>query len=146
MTGKHHEGVKELDREAAIQHLTRWQQDGISVGAYFAVAGAIAGVTMLARIAEISVRIVLSSEDASLSFSLKDARFEYGPLQVFSFPSKRGPAVALTHLPQGLLSADGLHIRLQSGHSLFLCDSRALGPHWLSLVAGSMGELGPGGK
>jgi hypothetical protein len=131
-----------IDKEQAMKYLTQWQQQSTPLGAYLAVPRSLAGVTMLAQITEVSVRIVLTNGSAILRFSLQNARFEYGPLRILALPSKLGPAVAVSHAPQGLLPRDGLHIRLESGPSLFLCDIHELGQNWLALVASSMDETG----
>jgi hypothetical protein len=130
----------QISKEQAIEYLTRWHEKNTAIGVYLSVPGAVAGLTMLAQITEVSVRIVITNESSILRFSLDNARFEYGPMHVWSLPSQSGPAVVLTHLSQGLLSKDGLHIRLDSGFSLFLCEDRELEKHWLVLTASSMVE------
>jgi len=135
----------DITTEQAFERLTRWQQAGTTLGSYLSSPGAVVGLAMLAQIAEISVRIVLTSESTVLCFSLDKARFQFGPLSVLSLPSKLGPAVALTHLPGGLLAADGLHIRLESGFVLFLCESPEFGQHWLNSAASFLGQPELGG-
>jgi len=135
----------EITKEQAFERLKRWCDAGTTLGAYLGGPSATVGLTMLARIAELSVRIVLESESTVLCLSLDKARFQCGPLQVLSLPSKLGPAVAITHLPGGLLAADGLHIRLEPGFVPFLCECRERGRDWLNSAAAAMAEPDLGG-
>lgn len=75
---------------------------------------------MLAKIADVSSRIVFENDSGILRFSLYKARFAYGPVLVLRTPSRAG-----------LVEIDGLHIWLDSGHWLFICDGKGLGQEWL---------------
>ena|SRR5947207_13624846 len=135
----------DITKERAFEYLKQWQKENASLGLYFGVPEAVVGLIMLAQVSEVSIRIVLTNESSVFRFSLENARFQFGPLHVLCLPSTRGPAIALTSLPNGLLATDGLHIRLESGFVLFLCELKSAEQRWLNSVAGSMGELGPGG-
>src|ERR1041385_4976399 len=103
----------DITKERAFEQLEQWQKEGLSLGSYFGVPKAVVGLTMIARITEVSIRLVLINEASIFSFSLDNARYQFGPLQVLSFPSTRGPAVMLTHLPGGLIATEGVHILLE---------------------------------
>jgi hypothetical protein len=110
----------EITREQALDCLNRWKQSGTTVGLYFAARGGTAGSTMLARITEVGARIVFRNEATVLRYALYKARFDYGPIQVLLRPSR-----------EGMVSIDGLHIWLESGHWLFVCDGAGVGQSWL---------------
>jgi len=110
----------EITREDALARLNRWRRNRTTVGLYFAARGGTAGSTMLARITEVGATIVFRNESTVLRHALYKARFEYGPVQVLLRPSR-----------EGMVSIDGLHIWLESGHWLFVCDSVGVGQSWL---------------
>ena len=60
----------EISWQQAIGLLNRWKQDGSAVGLHFAARVGTAGSTMLARIAEISSRIVFKNDSGSFQFGL----------------------------------------------------------------------------
>lgn len=110
----------EISREQALECLSRWKQRNTLVGLHFAARGGTAGSTMLARITEVGTRIVFKNESSVLRFALYKARFEFGPVQVLLRPSR-----------EGLAEIDGLHIWLESGHWLFVCDGQGVAQDWL---------------
>ena len=126
--------VMEISREQAIECLNRWKQRNTRVGLYFAARGGTAGSAMLARITDVDATIVFRNEGAVLRYGLFKARFEYGPLQVMLRPSR-----------EGMVSIDGLHIWLESGHWLFVCDGEGAGQHWLESTGLAKEPKKPGG-
>jgi len=110
----------EITREEALERLHRWKANQTTVGLYFAACGGTAGSTMLARITGVGARIVFRNEGTVLRYGLYKARFEYGPVQVLLRPSR-----------EGMVSIDGLHMWLESGHWLFVCDCERIGQNWL---------------
>ena len=110
----------EISREQALEHLNRWKLGQTTVGLYFAARGGTAGSTMLARITSVGASLVFRNESTVLRYALYKARFEYGPVQVLLQPSR-----------EGLVSISGLHIWLDSGHWLFVCDREGIGENWL---------------
>lgn len=110
----------EITRDEALELLNRWKANQTKVGLYFAARGGTAGSTMLARITEVGARIVFRNEGTILRYGLYKARFEYGPVRVLLRPSRAG-----------MVSIEGLHIWLESGHWLFVCDGGAIGQRWL---------------
>jgi hypothetical protein len=112
--------VMKISGEQAIECLNRWKQAGTVVGLHFAARGGTAGSTMLARITEVGARIVFKNESSVLRFALYKAHFEFGPVQVLLRPSR-----------EGLAQIDGLHIWLESGHWLFVCDGQGIAQDWL---------------
>ena len=110
----------EISREEALGWLKRWQQSRATVGLIFAAQGGTAHSAMLAQISEISSRLVFKSASSILGFSLIKARIEHRPVTVLRFPHR-----------EGLTQIDGLHIWLESGHWLFICDAQGLGEKWL---------------
>ena len=110
----------EITREEALELLHRWKANRTTVGLYFAARGGTAGSTMLARITDVGATIVFRNEATVLRYGLYQARFEYGPVQVLLRPSR-----------EGMVSIDGLHIWLESGHWLFVCDGERIGQNWL---------------
>jgi hypothetical protein len=75
---------------------------------------------MLARITEVGARIVFRNEGTELRYALYKARFDFGPMQVLLRPSR-----------ESMVSIAGLHIWLESGHWLFVCDGAGVGQSWL---------------
>ncbi len=122
----------EISREEALNSLRRWKHSGTTVGLIFAAHGGTAGSAMLAEIAELSSRIVFKTEMSVLTFGLFQAHFELRPLTVLRFPKR-----------EGLAQIDGLHIWLESGHWLFVCDARGLGNKWLESAARALERGGP---
>ncbi len=114
----------EIAKEQAIEALKRWQEHGATVALWFAARGGTAGVTMLARITRVSGGIVFRNESSVLRFALHKARYEYGPLLFFRFPAKEGAA-----------QINGMHIYLESGHWLFVCDDELKGARWLKALS-----------
>ena len=110
----------EITREEALERLHRWKANQTTVGLYFAARGGTAGSTMLAQITGVGATIVFRNEATVLRYGLYKARFEYGPVQVLLRPSR-----------EGLVSIDGLHIWLDAGHWLFVCDGAGIGQNWL---------------
>lgn len=110
----------EISREQALETLNRWKLGQTTVGLYFAARGGTAGSTMLARITGLGATIVFRNESTVLRYALYKARFEYGPVQVLLKPSR-----------EGMVSIHGLHIWLESGHWLFVCDGEGIGQNWL---------------
>jgi len=100
--------------------LHRWKANQTTVGLYFAARGGTAASTMLARITGLGATIVFRNEAKVLRYGLHKARFEYGPVQVLLRPSR-----------EGMISVEGLHIWLESGHWLFVCDGERMGQDWL---------------
>jgi len=124
----------EITREQALEWLNRWKQKRTTVGLYFAARGGTAGSTMLARITDVGATIVFRNEGTVLRYGLYKARFEYGPLQVLLKPSR-----------EGMVSIDGLHIWLESGHWLFVCDGEGIGQNWLESAGLASEPKKPGG-
>ena len=89
---------------------------------------------MLAKIANVSSRIVFTNDSSVLCFALHKARFAMGGVQVLLRPSR-----------EGLAEIDGLHIWLESGHWMFVCDGRGLGREWLESTSLQRMFKGPGG-
>jgi hypothetical protein len=110
----------EISREQALACLSRWKDSNTMVGLYFAARGGTAGSTMLARIIEVGARIVFKNDSTVLRYALYKPRFEFGPMQVFLRPSR-----------EAMVEIDGLHIWLESGHWLFVCDGEGVGRRWL---------------
>ena len=104
-----------------MECLNRWKDCGTLVGLYFAARGGTAFSTMLARITEVGATLVLRNEATLLRYSLCQARFEFRPVQVFLKPSR-----------EGMRQIDGLHITLESGHWLFVCDGEGVAQEWLA--------------
>ena len=119
----------EMSREQAIDLLAQWKHTGITVGIYFAASGGTVVTTMLAQISHVSSRIVLTTGSGLLRFALYRARFEYSPLTVLQIPASEG----VSHI-------DGLHIWLESGHWLFVCDVKGQGARWLRASAQALGQ------
>ena len=118
-----------MSREQAIDLLAQWEQTGITVGIYFAASGGTVVTTMLGQISHVSSRIVLTTESGLLRFALYRARFEYSPLSVLQIPAR-----------EGVSQTDGLHIWLESGHWLFVCDVKGQGKRWLRVSAQACGQ------
>ena len=123
----------EISRDQAIEFLKHWKQNETIVGLHFAARGGTAGSTMLAKLTEVSSRVVFRNDLGFLRFSLYKARFAYGRVRVFLHPSREGRA-----------EVEGLHIWLESGHWLFICDSQGLGREWLEATGMQGGVEGPG--
>ena len=111
----------EISREKALECLNRWKDRNTLVGLYFAARGGTAFSTMLARITEVGATLVLRNEATLLRYSLCHAKFEFRPVQVFLRPSR-----------EGMREIDGLHITLESGHWLFVCDGEGVAQDWLA--------------
>lgn len=124
----------EISRKEAMDSLKRWQQNGTTVGLHFAAHGGTAVPTMLARVAEVSSRIVVKNASSVLNFGVFKARFAYGPLEVLLSPSR-----------EGLAEIRGLHIWLESGHWLFICDVQGSEQRWLELAGLALEAKGPSG-
>jgi hypothetical protein len=124
----------EIPRQQAIDLLKSWKQKGSTVGLHFAARGGTAGSTMLAKVAEVSSRIVFKNESSVLQFALYKARFAYGPVRTFLQPSR-----------EGSVELAGLHIWLESGHWLIICDAEGLGPEWLQGTSIRRALKGTGG-
>lgn len=114
----------EIPREKALKILRNWKESQTVVGLHFAARGGTAGSTMLARITEVSSRIIFRSDAAVHSFGLYKARFAFGEVQAMLQPSR-----------EGLAEIEGLHIWLESGHWLFICDGTKLNSEWLDSAA-----------
>lgn len=125
----------EIPRQQAIALLRRWKQNETTVGLQFAARGGTAGSTMLARVRQVSSRVVFVNESSVLSFGLYQARFALSAVQVMLRPSR-----------DGLRRIDGLHIWLASGHWLFVCDGDGLGSEWLESGGFPMRLKGPKGS
>ena len=125
----------EISRDEALSHLERWKQKGTALGVHFAGRGGTAASTLLAQITEVSSRIVLKNDSGVLQLSLYKARFEYGPLTVLRIPAR-----------EGLGQMDGLHVWLDSGHWLFICDVQGQAQKWLEFAAKSLQANKPGGS
>ena len=110
----------EISREHALECLRRWKDHNTLVGLYFAARGGTAFSSMLARIADVGASIVFKNESAILRYALDQARFEYRPVQVLLRPSR-----------EGMVTIDGLHVWLESGHWLFVCDGEGVAHDWL---------------
>src|SRR5437879_6645229 len=106
----------EISRDQAVAYLERWMGKGTVLGLQFAGRGGTATSSMLAQITEVSSRIVLRNDSSVLQFSLRKARFEYGPVTVLWMPVR-----------EALGPVDGLHVWLVSGHWLFISDIQDLG-------------------
>ena len=113
-------GLMEISKQQGVDLMKRWKQDETTVGLHFAARGGTAGSTMLAKIAEVSSRIVFKNDSGSFHFTLYKARFADGPVR--AFPTPREKAVVEIH---------GLHIWLESGHWLFISEANGLAPDWL---------------
>lgn len=124
----------EISREQAIERLNRWKASNTLVGLYFAARGGTAGSTMLARITDVGATIVFRNESTVLRYALYKARFEYGQLQVMLRPSR-----------EGMATIDGLHVWLESGHWLFVCDGEGVGQLWLESTGLATEPKKPGG-
>jgi hypothetical protein len=124
----------EITREQAIESLERWKRSGATVGLHFAARGGTAASTMLARVTEISSRIVFKNQSSVLCFGLFKARFSYGRVQMLLWPSR-----------EGLAEVHGLEIWLDSGHWLFICDVQGLEEKWLEMAGLALATKGPGG-
>jgi hypothetical protein len=118
----------DITREEALERLNRWKQSQTKVGLYFAARGGTAGSTMLARITDVGATIVFRNHATVLRYALYKARFEFGPVQVLLRPSR-----------EGMVSIEGLHVWLESGHWLFVCDGADIGQNWLE-AAGLVSE------
>ncbi|HKN34135.1 MAG TPA: hypothetical protein VJX16_12930 [Terriglobales bacterium] len=108
---------------------------GTVLGLQFAGRGGTATSSMLAQITEVSARIVLRNDSSVLQFSLRKARFEYGPVTVLRMPAR-----------EGLAQVDGLHVWLESGHWLFICDIQGQGQKWLEFATNSLQQNKAGGS
>jgi hypothetical protein len=124
----------EISREQALECLNRWKQANALVGLYFAARGGTAGSTMLARITQVGARIVFRNESTILRYALYQARFEFGPMQVLLRPSR-----------DAMVEIEGLHIWLESGHWLFICDGEGVGQRWLESSGLAAQPKKPGG-
>ena len=124
----------EISREQAIECLNRWKTSNTLVGLYFAARGGTASSRMLARITEVGARITFRNESTVLHYGLYQARFEYRGLQVLLRPSR-----------DAMVSIDGLHIWLESGHWLFVCDGEGVGQSWLESAGFTIEQKGSGG-
>jgi hypothetical protein len=124
----------EISREQALTSLRRWQQSGTTLGLIFAARGGTAHSAMLAQISEVSSRVVFKAESSILGFSLLKVRFERRPITVLRFPHR-----------EGLTQIDGLHIWLESGHWLFICDAQGMGEKWLETASKLLEQKRPGG-
>lgn len=113
----------EISRQQALDLLKNWEQTQTALGLHFAARGGTLGSTMLASITEVSSRIIFKSDAAVLSFGLYKARFALGKVQALLRPSR-----------EGLAEIEGLHIWLESGHWLFICDGTELGAEWLDFT------------
>ena len=113
----------EITKDKALEMLKLWHHKGTTVALWFAAKGGTAMSAMQATITGLSATIVFRSETSLLSFALYQARFEYGPLEFMRFP-----------LREGLSQINGLHIYLESGHRLFVCDDRQQGQRWMEFV------------
>jgi hypothetical protein len=111
----------EISREQALKCLNRWKDRNTLVGLYFAARGGTAFSTMLARITEVGASIVFKTDSAILRYALYQSRFEYGPVQVMVRPSR-----------DAMVTIDGLHVWLESGHWLFVCDGEGVAQDWLA--------------
>jgi hypothetical protein len=69
-----------------------------------------------------------------LCFGLFKARFARDPLQLPLWPAR-----------EGLAEIDGLHITLESGHWLFVCDAQGLEEKWLEMTGLALRGKEPGG-
>ena len=117
----------QISKEQAIDQLQQWQQDETTLWLYFTAQHGTAGLVMLAEITDVSACLVFRGESAILRFALDRAQFGYGPLQAVLIPSGKGIVAAVSQRRKvGLAQGDGLHIRLESGHSLFIRESRGL--------------------
>jgi hypothetical protein len=125
----------EISRDQARKELERWKLNRTTLGLHFAGRGGTATSTMLAEITEVSSRIVLKNDSSVLEFSLYKARFESGPLTVLRIP-----------LREGLARVDGLHVWLDSGHWLFICDLQGQGQKWLEFAAKALERNKPRGS
>jgi hypothetical protein len=114
-----------ISREEGLRWLKRWKKSGTTLGLIFAARGGTAHSAMLAKISEVSSRVVFKSASSLLGFSLIKARLEHRPITVLKFPHR-----------DGLTQIDGLHIWLESGHWLFICDAQGMGEKWLESAAG----------
>lgn len=126
--------LMEISREQALECLNRWKDSNTVVGLYFAARGGTAGSTMLARIIEVGARIVFKNESTVLRYALYKPRFEFGPMQVLLRPSR-----------DAMVEIDGLHIWLESGHWLFVCDGEGVGQKWLESTGLTAEPKRPGG-
>jgi len=124
----------EISREEALRSLRRWQQSGTTVGLIFAARGGTAHSAMLAQISEVSSRVVFKAESSILGFALIKARFELRPITVLRTPQR-----------EGLAQINGMHIWLESGHWLFICDAHGLGEKWLESATRMLDQRCPGG-
>lgn len=122
----------EISREQAIEFLRHLKETETTVGVYFAACGGTAGTTMLARISEVTWRVVFTNKSSALRFALLQTRFEYAPITVVRIPARGG-----------LLQVEGLHIWLESGHWLFVCDVKGQGKRWLKAAANALEEQNP---
>ncbi|MFN7948412.1 MAG: hypothetical protein U0Z53_23880 [Blastocatellia bacterium] len=122
----------QISREQAIEWLQKWRREEITLWVNFTAGAGAAGLMMLAQITDVSACLVFRSEAAILRIALDKARFEYGPLQALLIPSGLGVVAAVSARKQtGLAPGDGLHIRLESGLSLFICENTGQGQHAL---------------
>jgi hypothetical protein len=112
----------EISIEQGIDRLTRWQDDGTMLWACFAASEGAVGCEMRAQIVQVSKCLILKNESTTLRFDLLKAHFKFGPLQVLLTPSTLGRAGVVTHAKEGFAGNDGLHVRWESGHLLFLCE------------------------
>jgi hypothetical protein len=119
----------EISRDQAIELLKHLKKTETTVGVYFAACGGTAGTTMIARISEVSWRVVFIGTSSVLRFTLLQTRFEYAPITVVRVPMRGG-----------LLQIEGLHMWLESGHWLFVCDVNGRGKKWLKAVANALEE------
>jgi hypothetical protein len=120
--------------------LKRWQEQRAALCVYFAAHNAGAGSVMRAQIADVSRCLVLRNEGTVLRLDLESAQFKYGPLQVLLMPSDFGRAAAISQRPDGILGQNGLNIILDSGHSVFLCESQKAGSDWLAFADTVLGQ------
>ena len=123
----------EISREEALRALRHWKQSATTVGLIFAARGGTAHSAMLARISEVSSRVVFKAKSSVLGFALYQARFEHRPVTVLRSPRR-----------EDLAQIDGLHIWLESGHWLFICDAQGLGEKWLESATKLLEQKGTG--
>lgn len=124
----------EITRKQAIERLEEWKRTGTTLGLCFAARGGTAASTILARITQVSSRITFKNQWAVLHFGLYKALFERSRVQVLLWPSR-----------EGIVEVDGLHIWLESGHWLFICDPQGIEEKWLDMAGLTSKAKGPGG-
>jgi hypothetical protein len=127
--------------EQGLALLRRWQESGASVWVCYGAGDGCASAAMQARITEVSRCVTFHNQSSSLRFDLQGARFRYGPLQALLTPSRIGRVAAVAQRPGGLVSKDGVSIVLDSGHSLFICESEESEAGRLKLPVGESGVV-----